>query len=295
MPRLYAAISMIYRGSNVDLDEFKKTSYVPRRVDVFEEKQNRTAYWNWLKQPPAFTRVKLHKAKAPGSLRRLLFIATLLLTEQRDGLRILRLRDRRQISVNVFEVAIRQHLLAIGRHAGVAGADKGREALVRQRVRRQHLAIAGCDGALPLETVALPAAVFHERGLALGHISRCERRAMTENHASHHSGQRDAKHWITHVVHFPGLARLRPDVNERGLAGFHRRHRLLDRRPELGRILDRSFRPPAHRLRELMILDVRIHDAGADRAHVAAEAGDTVAEARHPLHVHQLLVIAAVV
>src|SRR3954447_5613282 len=71
MPRLYAAISMIYRGSNVDLDELKKTSYVSRRIDVFEEKQNRTAYWNWLKQPPAFTRVKLHKAKAPGSLRRL--------------------------------------------------------------------------------------------------------------------------------------------------------------------------------------------------------------------------------
>jgi hypothetical protein len=41
---------MIYKGSNVDLDEFKKTFYVPRGVDVFGQKQKRTAQWNWLKQ-----------------------------------------------------------------------------------------------------------------------------------------------------------------------------------------------------------------------------------------------------
>jgi hypothetical protein len=44
---------MIYRGSNVDFDEFQKTFYVPRRVDVFEQKQKHTAQWNWLKQRKA--------------------------------------------------------------------------------------------------------------------------------------------------------------------------------------------------------------------------------------------------
>src|SRR3954462_14804089 len=185
MPRLYAAISMIYRGSNVDLDEFKKTSYVPRRVDVFEEKQNRTAYWNWLKQPPAFTRVKLHKAKAPGSLRRLLFIATLLLTEQRDGLRVLRLRDRRQISVNVFEVAVRQHLLAVRRHRRVGRTQECRERFERQRIGRQHLAGAGDCRALPLSAVALPAAVFQECSFTFAGVARRRRRAVTENRAGH--------------------------------------------------------------------------------------------------------------
>jgi hypothetical protein len=29
---------MIYRGSNVGLDEFQKTFYVPRRADVFDQK-----------------------------------------------------------------------------------------------------------------------------------------------------------------------------------------------------------------------------------------------------------------
>jgi len=32
------------------LDEFKKTFYVPRRVDVFEQQQKPAAHWNWLKQ-----------------------------------------------------------------------------------------------------------------------------------------------------------------------------------------------------------------------------------------------------
>jgi hypothetical protein len=51
MRALFPAISMIYSGSNLGLDEFKKTVYVPHRVDVFAQKQNRPAYWNWLKQP----------------------------------------------------------------------------------------------------------------------------------------------------------------------------------------------------------------------------------------------------
>src|SRR5262249_23448296 len=90
-------------------------------------------------------------------------------------------------------------------------------------------------------------------------------------------------------------ARLRPDVDQRGLAGFHGRHRLLDRGPELLGILDRPLRPPAHGFRELVILDVGIHDAGANRAEVVRRIGIAVAEARDPLHMHQFLMIAAVV
>src|ERR1043166_1305823 len=41
---------MIYRGSNVDLDEFKKTFYVPCSVDVFERRTKSSVQWNWLKQ-----------------------------------------------------------------------------------------------------------------------------------------------------------------------------------------------------------------------------------------------------
>src|SRR4051812_11272401 len=207
---LFTAISMIYRGSNVELDEFKKTFYVPRRIDVFGHNTKPRRSMELVETTNSTPRVLLlmtdGKAKPPDRSGGFISVATPLLAEQRDGLRILRLRDRRQISVNVLEIAVRQDLLAVGRHGDVTGADKRREALVRQRIGRQHLAVAGCDRALPLEPVALPAAVFHECGFALGHIARRERRAMTENHAGHHSGQRDTKHWVTHVVHFPRVS-----------------------------------------------------------------------------------------
>src|SRR5215813_12770645 len=74
------------------------------------------------------------------------------------------------------------------------------------------------------------------------------------------------------------LPRLRPDIEQRGLAGLHRRDRFLERRTERGGILDRPPRPPAHGLRELVIFDVRVLDAGPDRAHVVAEARDAIAE-----------------
>ena len=45
-------------------------------------------------------------------------------------------------------------------------------ALPRQRIGRQHLAVAGGDRALALEAVALPAAVLHEGDLALGGVAR---------------------------------------------------------------------------------------------------------------------------
>ena len=44
-----------------------------------------------------------------------------------------------------------------------------------------------------------------------------------------------------------------------------------------------------------MVLDVRIHDAGAHRPHVAAAVDDAVPEVGQALHVHQFLVVAAVV
>ena len=41
---------MIYRGSNVDLDEFKNSTYATRVVDVFGKEFKEFAEWNWLKQ-----------------------------------------------------------------------------------------------------------------------------------------------------------------------------------------------------------------------------------------------------
>src|SRR3954467_15347537 len=65
------------------------------------------------------------------------------------------------------------------------------------------------------------------------------------------------------------LARLRPDVEERGLAGLHDLHCFPERRSELRGILDRSLCPPAHRFGELVVLDVGIHDARAHGPEVA--------------------------
>ena len=63
---------MIYRGSNVDLDEFKKTFYVPRRVDVFEHNKKKQRSMELVETTDRASRVLLmtdRKAKAPGSLR----------------------------------------------------------------------------------------------------------------------------------------------------------------------------------------------------------------------------------
>src|SRR5215472_5896262 len=91
------------------------------------------------------------------------------------------------------------------------------------------------------------------------------------------------------------LARLRPDIEQRGLTGFHHGDRFSERRPELRRILDRPLRPPAHRLRKLVVLNVRVLDAGADWPQVVTEIGHAIAEVGQALEVHDLLVIAAVV
>src|SRR5262245_21715312 len=99
----------------------------------------------------------------------------------------------------------------------------------------------------------------------------------------------------TKPIDRPPLARLGPDIEQRRLAGFHHGNRFLDRRPELRRVLDRPLRPPAHRLRELVVLDVRVLDAGADWPHVVTKISHATAEVGQALDVHDLLVIAAVV
>ncbi len=93
----------------------------------------------------------------------------------------------------------------------------------------------------------------------------------------------------------PDLARLRPDVEQRRLAGIHDRHRLLQRRPKLGRVLDRPFpHQPIDRARSwysmsgFMML-VPIGPMSLPRL------ATRFAEARQPLHMHQLLMVAAVV
>src|ERR1035437_10112827 len=99
----------------------------------------------------------------------------------------------------------------------------------------------------------------------------------------------------TQRIDKPPLTRLRPDIDQRRLAGLHDGDRFLDRGPELGRVLDRTLRPPAHGFRQLVILDVRVLDAGAGRAHIIAQARDAVVEVGQALDVHDLLMVAAVV
>src|SRR4051812_10092898 len=89
------------------------------------------------------------------------------------------------------------------------------------------------------------------------------------------------------------LARLRPHVEKGGLAGLHDLHRFPERRSELRGVLDRALRPPAHRFGELVVLDVGVLNAGADRSHVAAEVRGAVAEVGEALHVHHFLAVAA--
>jgi hypothetical protein len=50
MRALFPSISIIYRVSNVDLDEFKKSTYATRVVDVFRKEIKEFFEWNWLKQ-----------------------------------------------------------------------------------------------------------------------------------------------------------------------------------------------------------------------------------------------------
>jgi hypothetical protein len=54
----------------------------------------------------------------------------------------------------------------------------------------------------------------------------------------------------------------------RGLARPYDLHRLGQHRAELGRILDRPRRPPAHRLGKRRVVDVGVLDRGTDRAQV---------------------------
>src|SRR5215208_7488662 len=138
MRAFFPSISMIYRDSKLDFDEFKNSAYVTPTVQVLRKRSNDLAEWNWLKQANKTDFIVL-KAKASGLLRRLFSSAPLpLLAEQRNGLVVLRLRDRRQISVHVGEVRRRQHFLAVGRHRAIGRTHEGHERIQRHRIRRQH-------------------------------------------------------------------------------------------------------------------------------------------------------------
>src|ERR1035437_9967340 len=93
-----------------------------------------------------------------------------------------------------------------------------------------------------------------------------------------------------HVMSRPS-ARLRDDIHQGGLAGLHYLDRLFQRRPEVVRIVDGTRRPYAHRFGERRIVDVRIEDRGAHRPVVQ----DPIPAVGYALHVHHLLVVAAVV
>src|SRR5262249_22677433 len=134
--------------------------------------------------------------------------------EDRYRLVVRRLRYRRQIGVDIGEVLIRQDLLAIGRHLPVAAANEGRHGFERDRVGREPRA---GHAALPYGPVTWPAAVLHERLLSLPGIGR--NGSVREDEAG---GERRQPHLSTTNTHecFP-LARLRPGIDQRGLAGLH--------------------------------------------------------------------------
>src|SRR5215469_6713151 len=92
-----------------------------------------------------------------------------------------------------------------------------------------------------------------------------------------------------------GSTRLRPDVYKSWLTGPNYCHCFPDCRSKLCWILDWSLRPPAHRLCEFMIFDVRIHDAGANWPQIIAQICNAIAEVGEPLHVHELLMVAPVI
>src|SRR6478736_3030977 len=87
-------------------------------------------------------------------------------------------------------------------------------------------------------------------------------------------------------------ARLTHDIDERRLAACDDRYRFAQHGRELRRILDRPRGPHTHALRERRVVDERVLERRADlRTPV-----DAAAAARgHALHVHELLVIRAVV
>src|SRR2546421_10377060 len=79
-------------------------------------------------------------------------------------------------------------------------------------------------------------------------------------------------------------ASLLQTAEQRGRARQHYLHGLAQCRSELGSILDRTLRPPAHRLGELAVVEVGILDARADGTRIRAVVRLAVTEVRHPLH-----------
>src|SRR6185503_6211837 len=86
-------------------------------------------------------------------------------------------------------------------------------------------------------------------------------------------------------------ARLRDDIDERGLAFAHDGERTRDRRTEIVRILDRALAVDAERFSERGEVDVRRVDGGADMGAIDA----ALIALRDALHMHRLLMVRAVV
>src|SRR5262249_33781006 len=85
--------------------------------------------------------------------------------------------------------------------------------------------------------------------------------------------------------------RLHDDVNDNRLAFLDDIDALLQRRPEIGRMLDGTDAGNAHRIREFGEADVWIADRGGDMPTVHP----ALTPSRHTLQVHDLLMIGAVV
>src|SRR5262249_17990880 len=86
--------------------------------------------------------------------------------------------------------------LAVRRHRSIGAAHERRERLERHWIGRQHLAAAGHDRALALEAMALPAAVLHERGLAL--LGGGRQRAAAAQHEAGGKRRQPAYTYQTH-------------------------------------------------------------------------------------------------
>src|SRR5258705_1197356 len=134
------------------------------------------ASYEWNGRHPFVDAVPPHKRSArPWGRADERFSASRLLGEQRDRLIVGRLRDRRQIGLDVRHGLVRQHSLPLRRHRAIAVADEGRHRFERQRIRRK---LRAADGrTLPHGPVTLPAAVLHEVLLALDAIARRQRGA----------------------------------------------------------------------------------------------------------------------
>src|SRR5207302_9391544 len=87
------------------------------------------------------------------------------------------------------------------------------------------------------------------------------------------------------------LAWLSDDIDQCRLTAFHSRESPLDGRTEILGIGDRAFTVPAHALRHLGIVDVRILDGRSD----SCAFDPAIVPVPHTLQVHDLLMVGAII